>query len=283
MPMGFIDITSTLPNQKTAYLYKRVIPILIDDPDKFIELVKRDKDLAEKQLIERIIKRRSEIASATIHMYVGAVHSFLVYEEIEKFNWKKVNRTLPPRRAFGLDRAPRIEEIRQLLGVSDKRLKVVILIMCSSGMRIGGFDYLYIGNYSRLESGIGRLVIYRGEPEQYVSFVTPECCDAIENYLDERRRLGETIEDNSPMIRQSLNVLIPAAKKKIIHISGKSLKQDIRNRWFDAGLKRLGEGRGEVKSSHGFRKFFKTRTERTMKSINVEILMGHSIGPRKMN
>ncbi len=89
--MGFIDFTSTLPNQNTAYLYKRVIPILIDDPDKFIKLAKKNKDLAEKTLIERIVKRRSEIASATIHMYVGAVHSFLVYEEIEKFNWKKIN------------------------------------------------------------------------------------------------------------------------------------------------------------------------------------------------
>ena len=32
------------------------------------------------------------------------------------------------------------------------------------------------------------------------------------------------------------------------------------------------------KTLHGFRKFFKTQTERTMKSLNVEILMGHDIG-----
>jgi hypothetical protein len=29
---------------------------------------------------------------------------------------------------------------------------------------------------------------------------------------------------------------------------------------------------------HGFRKFFKTTCERTMKSINVELLLGHNIG-----
>jgi len=32
---------------------------------------------------------------------------------------------------------------------------------------------------------------------------------------------------------------------------------------------------------HGFRKYFKTQTERVMKSLNVEILMGHDIGISK--
>ncbi len=34
----------------------------------------------------------------------------------------------------------------------------------------------------------------------------------------------------------------------------------------------------ESKSAHDFRKYFKTRAERSMKSITVELLMGHSIG-----
>ena len=39
-----------------------------------------------------------------------------------------------------------------------------------------------------------------------------------------------------------------------------------------------GERRHEFKTVHGFRKFFKTHCEQVMKSINVEILMGHTIG-----
>ena len=35
------------------------------------------------------------------------------------------------------------------------------------------------------------------------------------------------------------------------------------------------------KTVHGFRKFFKTQTEQVMKSINVEICMGHNIGVSK--
>ena len=39
-----------------------------------------------------------------------------------------------------------------------------------------------------------------------------------------------------------------------------------------------GQKRHEFKAAHGFRKFFKTHAEQVMKPINVEILMGHSIG-----
>ena len=36
--------------------------------------------------------------------------------------------------------------------------------------------------------------------------------------------------------------------------------------------------RRPVKETHGFRKFYKTRTEQVMKPINVEITMGYNIG-----
>jgi hypothetical protein len=40
----------------------------------------------------------------------------------------------------------------------------------------------------------------------------------------------------------------------------------------------LGTKRHEWKAAHGFRKFYKSRTEQVMKPINVEITMGHDIG-----
>ena len=43
---------------------------------------------------------------------------------------------------------------------------------------------------------------------------------------------------------------------------------------------RIGSGsKGhEFKVDHGFRKYFKTRAEQVMRPINVEIIMGHSVG-----
>ncbi|QUC64166.1 hypothetical protein NsoK4_06890 [Nitrosopumilus sp. K4] len=39
-----------------------------------------------------------------------------------------------------------------------------------------------------------------------------------------------------------------------------------------------GEKRHEFKADHGFRKYFKTMTEKHMKSLHVEMLMGHATG-----
>jgi hypothetical protein len=39
-----------------------------------------------------------------------------------------------------------------------------------------------------------------------------------------------------------------------------------------------GAKRHEWKAAHGFRKFYKSRTEQVMKPINVEFTMGHNIG-----
>jgi hypothetical protein len=39
-----------------------------------------------------------------------------------------------------------------------------------------------------------------------------------------------------------------------------------------------GEKRHEYKAAHGFRKFYKTRTEQVMRPLNVEITLGHDIG-----
>jgi hypothetical protein len=39
-----------------------------------------------------------------------------------------------------------------------------------------------------------------------------------------------------------------------------------------------GEKRHEYKAAHGFRKFYKTRTEQTMRPLNVKLTHGHNIG-----
>ena len=51
--------------------------------------------------------------------------------------------------------------------------------------------------------------------------------------------------------------------------------------WSEGIRKRLGPGkrRHEFQADHGYRKWFKTQCELAgMRSINIEILMGHSIG-----
>lgn len=60
----------------------------------------------------------------------------------ERLNWKKINRLIPPAKRHGPDRPPTADEIRKILLHVNLRLKCVILILVSSGMRVGSLSWL---------------------------------------------------------------------------------------------------------------------------------------------
>ncbi len=119
------------------------------------------------------------------------------------------------------------------------------------------------------------LTVYPVDKEQHNTFITPEVYEAIHVYIEYRRRSGEEIDDNSPLFRDKFRSnasnVKPLERDGIRTIIHRLLKQ--------SGL-RSGDHkkRFEFQADHGFRKFFKTRTEQVMKPINVEMLMGHSTG-----
>jgi hypothetical protein len=56
--------------------------------------------------------------------------------------WKKIARGLAKVRKAVNDRAPTLEELRQLVEYPDRRIKPIVYTMASSGIRIGAWDYL---------------------------------------------------------------------------------------------------------------------------------------------
>ena len=102
------------------------------------------------------------------------------------------------------DRPPTKEEIKKLL--PDRRIKVIVLVMLSSGIRVGAWDYLNWkhvkachNNNNRIISA--RLMVYTGEPEQYKTFMTPENYRILKQWMEFRASFGEKITDDSPLMR----------------------------------------------------------------------------------
>ncbi|MFZ0513661.1 MAG: hypothetical protein WAM14_18790, partial [Candidatus Nitrosopolaris sp.] len=114
-------------------------------------------------------------------------------------NWKKIKRVLPKARRYALDRVPTINEIENILEAADIRGKALTLIFISSGIREGAVEQLKVGDYTRIE-GIGRLIVYNGDPERYVTFVSPEASDALD-----RRQHGEMVSADSPLFRDKFD------------------------------------------------------------------------------
>ena len=191
------------------------------------------------------------------------------------------------------DRAPTLEEIQKLVEYPDRRIKPIIYTMVSSGIRIGAWDYLQwkhispISNNTTGEINAAKILVYPGDREQYYTFITPEAYNELKEWMDFRAGYGEKVSGESWVMRdlwQTTNMnygakfgLATFPKK----LKSSGIKRLIEHALWEQGIRhRLASGvrRHEWKAAHGFRKFYKSRTEQVMKPINVEITMGHDIG-----
>lgn len=204
--------------------------------------------------------------------------------------WKKISRGLPKIRRFAADRAPTIEEIQKICEYPDRRIKSIVYTMSSSGIRLGAWDYLQYRHIEpiRKEGKIvaAKIVVYGGDDEEYFSFITPEAYYQLEKWMEYRKECGEKIDNNSWIMRQLWNTkeghYHHGAIKTATKLKSSGVKRLIEDALWTQGIRRksnLKRNRYEFQTDHGLRKWFKTRCEIAgMKSINIEKLMGHSIG-----
>ncbi|HYA85362.1 MAG TPA: hypothetical protein VEH06_18235, partial [Candidatus Bathyarchaeia archaeon] len=166
-------------------------------PDEFVAKAKSQPSTLERILIsfisgENVRAEKGEITAGTVGNSIKAVKILLEMNDVTSLNWKKIKRVLPRARRYALDRVPTIDEIQNIVEAADIRGKPLTLLFVSSGIREGAIPQLKVGDYTRIE-GAGRLVVYNGDPERYVTFISPEACNALDKYLTFRTQHGEMI------------------------------------------------------------------------------------------
>ena len=257
-------------------------------PDKLLSAAKKSPRGIQNVMIDYVEERKGEVSGSTLQLFKGALRHFFEMNDVESgLNWTRISRMIPHAKKTGNDRAPSIEEIRRMVDLADLRTRCVILICSTSGIRVGAFEGMTYGDLVPVngkDSLVGAKVIaYRGDREQYTTFVTSECYGIIQEYVAARRAAGENVTGKSPLIRDAWDnnsyrkvrskdpsVAKPVTSKRIANMMGDFLKR--------ANLRNGAEasGRYEFKQIHGFRKYFKTNAERAMKTLDVEKLMGHA-------
>lgn len=269
MDSPFLRFISSRRAEETKEGYARNIRLLVEDPDRFLDITKSRRAEAEDFLIDAVIKAKGRLSPATVSVRLAMVKSFLDFYEVP-LNWKRVKATAPRARMVSLDRGPLVEEIRKAFDFAMPRERVTMLFMCSGGLRVGAFRYLRVEHVKRLSSGIGLVRVYAGESEEYNTFVSREAMDALDSYLQEReRRAFEKIIPSSPLVRDR-----EYQKSRPRHLSTHTIQSEIYRLWIKAGIKTLGV-KSEFKNVHGLRKFYLTQASRAMSGEDVEVLMGH--------
>lgn len=82
-----------------------------------------------------------------------------------------------------VDRAYTDKDIKKILDVSDLRAKTIVLLMASSGIRIGALPGIRIRNLEKINN-IYKITVYEGSSSQYFTFCTPECTSYIDDILN---------------------------------------------------------------------------------------------------
>jgi len=231
----------------------------------------KDAHKIADKIIEFIMDLKSRGKGyAAIHNYVSAILAFYKINDVI-LNISKINKFIPAQKKIKKDRAYTSEEISKFLEIGDERIRVAILLMCSSGVRVGALPSLKI---SSLEGS--KLTVYEGYGEEYYTFITPECRKAIDSYLDMRKRYGEVLTPNSFLIREQFDTKdqFQIAKPRQLTVTMVKCKMDDLRERLGIKSKEIG-----VAITHGFRKFFATKLEESdVSPIKISMMLGHKQG-----
>jgi len=99
----------------------------------------QDRKVIEDKIIQYIVYLKKQGKSkAAIHNYVEPVCSLYSINDVI-LNRKKINKFVPESRKMRSDKSYTREQISKLLEIADERMRVIILLLASSGIRIGAF------------------------------------------------------------------------------------------------------------------------------------------------
>lgn len=228
---------------------------------------------------------RGEIEESTVPNFYKPIKLFCEENDII-LNWNKISRRIPKGRHYADDRAPTLEEIRAILQYPERRIKPAVTTMESSGIRLGAWDYLRWSHIQPMERDgqivAAKVTVYHATKDEYRTFMTPEAYNAVKEWIDFRAQHGEHITKDSWVMRDLWDTTgsrgLATAPKKL---KSSGLKRMIERALVAQGIRKPlppGKKRHEFQADHGFRKFFETACERNMKTLHVEMLLGHDTG-----
>lgn len=210
--------------------------------------------------------------SNSIPNYIFGIRHFLkAHKRHKQIDWESIYE-LYPEKIRAKWRAYRTEEIASLLDIADVRMRVIILLMSSGGMRVGALPELRFSHIRKVEPyGIGLVSIYPdSEKDHYYTLLSLECMDAIEKYKQHRIRLGERIDENSYVIRDHYAHYSKRANKP------EPLKTSTIIRQVRRLVLKVLPNTDNLQTDHGLRKFFDTALKNSDVNRDFkELLMGH--------
>jgi len=254
----------------------------------FTNIARKDT-AATKQNIKSYVKEikkeveNGNLSPNTVKSKINPIKALLSANEVD-ISWKLINKMFP-REVRSDDRAYTKEEIQKMLEhCTDVIDKLIILMFSSAGFRLESWDYFCWKDVVFFESENNdykgaALRVYRGDPEEYWTFITPEACKILLLYKEEwKSRFLKYPNGDDP--------LIASTRFDVPHrLHQKGVRARVDKIVTKTGLRdqlKKGKRRYEVQLDHGFRKYFNTMMRRAkVNYLDKEDMMGHKVGLEK--
>lgn len=288
---AYFNFIHSIKSEMTKENYRNALNRFLRHYNLDIEtFAKTDPKDIESLLIDyMVLLRQNKKSMSSLNVITSAVTHFCVMNDIPIIN-RKVNKFKGENETSGNgnDRGYTTEEIQTLLNASPLRMKMIFLILCSTGIRIGALPIIRLKNIKKMEDrGLYQFTIYGNSPSQrYNTYCTPECAQVVDLYLQYRERFGEKLGPDSFLVRQDFDFNdLEQIRKNSEPVTLESLRSTIRNYLIKTGIRvpnldlvHIGK-RHEVAQSHGFRKFMETKLiECDVNPMAVLRLVGHKGG-----
>ena len=206
--------------------------------------------------------------------------------------WKRIYATYPERDNMSESRGWTREEIAKIIRHAHGPMeRALVLVLASSGMRAGGLDLTWEDLTPIYRAADGSLTldpdpndtvacaalhVYRGSPESYLAFITPESFNALQEY----GRAWADMRCHLPRPKDPVFIVQTGTHKSA---STKVLRDRVARIATKAGLR--GDKRGkrhEVPVMNGFRRFWNKTCKESASGesalaslIKKEYMMGH--------
>jgi integrase len=230
---AFIDGIKS-PRSKKAYRYalrQYMRYLKITRPDQLLS--SQDPKEIQTNIVQYIMSlRKSGISYSTIKFMIAPLFTFYQLNYVV-LNRRIVSRYMGENRRIVKDRPYTLEEIQKMVTSADPRMRAIILLLSSTGCRIGGIVDLTLGNLTKIpEIGLYKITFYEGTADEYYTFCTRECASqGIDAYLEFRKRCGERLEfndklqqwepHNAPLFRRRFNEsdILQSRRPKFLDLS----------------------------------------------------------------
>jgi hypothetical protein len=132
----FSNFYDSLKTSKTQTNYLNCI-------QQYMRFLKTDSysTLLEGNISENIkswiLDRRGKVSSGAIDVHLYALKHFYEMNDVDTISWKKLKRFKGEETPTHEDRGYSHTEIQTVLSVADVRLKPIILLLSSAGLRVG--------------------------------------------------------------------------------------------------------------------------------------------------